>query len=538
MFGINIEEILLVFLGVAEIKKEFPPSCDITLWQELSPAEKGALLLRASYDPVFFFSHPTLGNIVPWPSQQKILTDFYTVDPKTGKRKYSDLMMLAGRRSGKTTLSALISCYEIFKLFLYKNPQEHYNLAPNSEIQIINVAPKREQAIETIFGRTCELIRNSPWFMSQNLDYVNTSVRFPDKNIVVQPFGSNSMTGVGRTAKAFLADEVSYFTDTENGRSAKDVYNELSKSTSTFIPYNEGVNVAISSVRFDGDFLTSRYYQSKESPEGWENTLTLWEPTWKLNPYLTEEVLADEKLKDPEEYERQYGATPGLALKSFFEENLITYIIQQTKEKQNWFKKEGEFISFDLIKPAPDAMYYIVATDPSAKNDTFGLAVGYVTRDNRIVITGVTSFEAPKGQLIDTGKVSTTIKLLLSKLYVRYYIFDIYMHSDLVSLVQNHGVEAFQHTLNRADWLRFKDDLREEPVKTRLVPFEQLYTELTQLVDVKEKKIDHPPKGSKDTADACCQISSFIRRNEEKMQTDPRRKDKESSISLLYNRGI
>jgi len=517
------------------MKKEFPPTCDITLWTSLTPAQKSALVLRASYDPVFFWEHPILGNCEPWPSQKEILTDFYTT--KNGRRVYSDLMMLAGRRSGKTTLSALISGFEVFRLFMYKNPQQHYKIAPNSEIQIINVAPKREQAVETIFARTCELIRNSPWFMSQKIDYVNTSIRFPEKNIVIQPFGSNSMTGVGRTAKAFLADEVSYFTDTENGRSAKDVYNELSKSTSTFLPFNEGVNVAISSVRFDGDFLTDRYYRSQESPEGWENTLKLWKPTWELNPDLTEEVLADEKLKDPEEYERQYGATPGMSMKTFFEENLMTYILEQTKERKNWFDKEGQFIDPNDIRPAPDALYYIVATDPSAKNDSFGLSVGYVTRDNRIVITGVTSFFAQKGQLIDTDKIRKTIQVLLDKVYVRYYIFDIYMHSDLVSLVQNNGVEAFQHTLNRADWLRLKDDLRDEPPKTRLVPFEQLYTELSQLVDVKEKKVDHPPKGSKDAADSVCQITSFIRRNEEKQQTDPKR-NKSASISLLYNKGF
>jgi hypothetical protein len=358
--------------------------------------------------------------------------------------------------------------------------------------------------------------------MSQKIDYVNTSIRFPEKNIVVQPFGSNSMTGVGRTAKAFLADEVSYFTDTENGRSAKDVYNELSKSTSTFIPFNEGVNVAISSVRFDGDFLTSRYYQSKESPEGWENTLTIWKPTWELNPDLTEEVLSAEKLKDPEEYARQYGAEPGLALKTFFEENMMAYIIKHNVDNLNLFAEEGKFTR--EISTAPDSSYYIIATDPSAKNDTFGLSVGYVTQDRRIVVVGTTSFAAKKGELIDTEKIRKVLRPLLEKLRIKYYIFDIYMHSDLVTLVQEYGVEAFQHTVTRADWLRLKDDLRDEPPKTQLVNFPQLFTELSQLVDIKEKKIDHPPKGSKDAADSVCQITSFIRRNEELQQTDPRRK--------------
>ena len=503
------------------MKKEFPPSCDVTVWKKLSPAEKSALLLRASYDPVFFWCHPALGNCEPWPAQKEILTNFYKVD-ENGRRIKSDLMMLAGRRSGKTTLTSLISGYEVFRLFMYENPQKHYKIAPNSEIQIINVAPKREQAIETIFGRTCELIRNSPWFMSQKLDYVNTSLRFPEKNIVIQPFGSNSQTGVGRTAKAFLADEVSYFTDTENGRSAKDVYNELSKSTATFLPFNEGVNVAISSLRFDGDFLTSRYYQMQESPEGWENVLAIWKPTWELNPDLTEKVLASEKLKDPEEYARQYGAEPGMALKNFFEENLINYILKNNKDNPNIFDKEGIFTM--ELKSAPDASYYIIATDPAAKNDTFGLSVGYVTQDNRLVIVGTTSFSAKKGELIDTEKIRKCIRPILEKFFVKYYIFDIYMHSDLVTLVQEYGVEPFQHTLTRADWLRLKDDLRDDPPSTKLAYFDQMFTELTQLVDIKEKKIDHPPKGSKDAIDTVCQITSYIRRNQELQQTDSRRR--------------
>lgn len=513
------------------MRKEFPATCDVNAWKKLPPAQKSALLLMASTDPVFFWSHPALGNCEPWPAQKEILRDFYQLDEK-GRRIKCDLMMLAGRRSGKTTLTALISGYEVFRLFMLDNPQKHYKIAPNSEIQIINVAPKREQAIETIFGRTCELVRNSPWFMSQRLEYVNTSLKFPEKNITIQPFGSNSQTGVGRTAKAFLADEVSYFTDTENGRSAKDVYNELSKSTSTFLPFNEGVNVAISSVRFDGDFLTSRYYQSQESPEGWENTLTIWKPTWELNPDLTEEVLAAEKLKDPEEYARQYGAEPGLAVKSFFEEALMKYIEDHMKDN-NIFGEEGRFIR--EVKSAPDAKFYIIATDPSAKNDTFGLSIGYVTHDNRIVIVGTTSFSAPKGQLIDTEKIKHVIRPLLEKLYVKYYIFDIYMHSDLVSLVQEYSVEAFQHTLARPDWLRFKDDLRDDPQSTQLVKFPQLLEEMKLLLDVKEKKVDHPPKGSKDAADSVCQITSFIRRNEEKAETYKGARAKQSTSIGLFN---
>jgi len=283
------------------LKKEFIATCDIDSWLGLSPAEKTALLLQSSIDPVFFYNHPLLGNFPPFPAQAKILTDFYQVDAE-GRRRFCDMMFLAGRRSGKTTLTGLIALYEVFKLYMLKNPQRYYGLGANQEIQIINVAPKYEQAKDTIFAKIKEITRNSPWFMSQTLEYVNESLEFKEHNLKIQPFGSNATTGVGRTAKAFLTDEVSYFTDVEGGRSAKEVYNELSKSTATFMPWNEGVNIAISSVRFDGDFLTSRYYQAQETPQAWTDTLLIWKPTWELNPNLTMKVLEKEKLKDPEPF--------------------------------------------------------------------------------------------------------------------------------------------------------------------------------------------------------------------------------------------
>lgn len=518
------------------MKKEFIGTCDVDLWQGLSPAERSALIIQASIDPVFFWNSPMLGNFPPWPMQAKILKDFYKKD-KEERRIFSDMMFIAGRRSGKTTLTGLVAGYEVFRLHLFKSPQQHYGLGANQEIQIINVAPKYEQAKDTIFAKFKEIMRNSPWMMSQRHEYVNESIEFKQHNIKVQPFGSNSTTGVGRTAKAFLTDEVSYFTDVEGGRSAKEVYMELSKSTATFLPWNEGVNIAISSVRFDGDFLTSRYYQAQESPKGWEDTMMIWKPTWELNPNLTMDVLQKEKDKDPEEFARQYGAEPGMAVRTFFEEKLMDRIINNNKDNVNWFGEEGSIPNLEKIKRAPDALYYIIGTDPSAKNDSFGVSIGYVTRDLRIIIQGTTSFKAKKGELIDTDIIKRALRPFLERLPVRYYIFDIYFHTDLVKMVEEYGIESFQHILKRADWMKLKEDLMDDDPKTSIPNFPQLTEELSQLIDIKDTKIDHPMKGSKDAADSACQITSFIRRNQEKMETDPRRR-KGMGVSLLYSKGF
>ncbi len=76
-----------------------------------------------------------------------------------------------------------------------------------------------------------------------------------------------------------------------------------------------------------------------------------------------------------------------------------------------------------------------------------------------------------------------------------------------------------------------------EQIKTGTIASENKET----VVDVKEKKIDHPPKGSKDAVDTVCQITSYIRRNEEKFQTDRNRgltAKNRPSIGLFKVRGF
>ena len=485
-------------------------TCDAADWSDLPQHKKMSVLLKASEDPVYFWTHPALGNTKPWAAQTKMLKDFYSKN-KDGKRNYSELIFVSGMRGVKTTLAAMISLYEVFKLLILDDPAKHYNLGPGSEIQCINVAPSEPQALDTVFKRSKELVAHSPFFMAREYELVYNAIKFPDKNITIKALGSNSGSGVGRTVKCFIADEVSSFLDNQNKRSAQEVYSRLSKSTATFKPWNENIRVAISSPLYDGDFITSMHKRAKE--EEWDWAMTIWEPTWNLNPNLTKDVLEEERKKDPISFDRDFGATPGVEVENFFSSELIKRIKMSQERNHNLLE------DLEHLEAKNDAVYYIVGTDPAIKNDSFGLALGHVTTSGDIIIDGSLSFSADRGEEIKSEDIKQILVPLFEQLPVQYYVFDAYLHGELKDLAETYGITTFQHYLNIEDWFKTRDALDKGTAQLPLD--EQLTKELQYLQLIKAKQVDHPRKfpdgsqGGKDVADACCQIISLVKRTED-----------------------
>ena len=516
---------------MVRMRKELIPTCDPTIWTDMDPMEQLKLKLKSKNDPNFFWKHPALGNQDDlWPSKVEMLDVFYKTRTETGERQYRELIEVAGRGSGKTAMAALINMTEVYRLLYLENPAKHYRLTSGSEIFCLNVAPKLEQAIDTVFAKSKEYLCNSPFFLSCDPEWVGTSLKFPKKNVIVKALGSNSASGVGRNVKCFVADEVSKFIDNENKRGAREVYNTLAASTQRFAPWREDINVAISSPQYHGDFITARYLQAEK--EQWKDTLLVWKPTWELNPNYTEAMLAELRQKDPEMFDREFGANPSREVELFFHEDLYSQILEDVKENLNWFDVDGLMKVLSEIKASPDAIGYIVATDPAALNDAFGFAVGYWNAAGEVVIQGTFGFKAPNGGQISTAEIKEVLRILFERLPVQYYIFDIYMHSELADFAREWGIHAFQHHLKVEDWLRHRENLRYR--RTKIPNHTELMEEYAELLLIKNSKVDHPVKGSKDIADAVCQLDSFVSRSlDGKDLID--RKEGRNTLNLLYS---
>lgn len=412
-----------------------------------------------------------------------------------------------------SSMAALISLTEVYKLLMMKDPQQHYNLAPNSEISTINVANSRDQAKDTVFKAVKAIIANSPYFMSQEPDFTAYEIKFP-KNITTKALGSNLGSAVGRSVKCFVADEIADYDNPE------DTYQKLSKSTFRFQKWGEGIRVMIGSPQYDGDYLVTSLNKARE--EKWFGTLTYWTPAWEANPNIDKEKLDEERKKDPLRFDRDMGAQPASARESLFNPILMKKVESRSKQIRNlfigepdWKSKDGfiPLIDYDLLRVPSDAVEYIIGTDPSVKNDAFGLSIGYYTGDYNVKIVGSTIFKSNRGEEIDSEPIKTIIKDLCESLPVKYYVFDAYLHSDLQVLSSKYGLRNLQHNLNLNDWIFTRNDLYDG---TATIPYsEYLFRELKQLFIERNKRVEHPRSGGKDQADSIAQIISMVRRKQE-----------------------
>ena len=505
------------------MKTKLIPSCEdlIKEYNNLSPTELLIRQLKWAVDPVAFYEDPLGGNMQLWDSQKEILRGFYGIS-KDGKRLKSEMIFLAGRRGGKTTIAALVSLYEASRMLMMKNPQAFYKLSPNAEIMCINVAPSEQQSLETVFKREKEIMANSPFFCSQNPDLTYNTIRFP-KSVTIKALGSNVSSGVGRTVKSFVADEVSSFKDTEK-HSPEELYMKLGNSTGTFKKWNENVRVAISSKTGTGDFLSNLHDRAID--ENWEWAYCIKKKTAELNPEMDEETMEDERKRNPELFALEYELEDMEDVKKFFNEIKLKQVEKQCI-KTNLFLGNPPMKRIDRVKgfvPTvdkdkldmrryPNALDFFVLTDPAIKNDAFGLSVGYVDTAGDIHIIGSTVIIAKRGGEISTEDVKNLLKPIFEAFPIRAYIFDIYIHSELQTFARQYNIECIQHTLNLNDWILTRNDLYDGRA---VVPFvNYLFKELNELLIIRGTKIDHPSSGSKDMADTAAQLISHVRREEE-----------------------
>lgn len=511
------------------MKDRLEPTCKVEMWTDLSMSKQFKRKLLASTDPAYFWNSPEMGNMELWDSQVKILTEFNKTGGN-GKRKYSELLFSAGMRGSKTTIAALIGLTELYKLLIMESPQEHYKLLSNQLIQVLAVAPSEKQCLDTIFVGMKNIIRNSPFFMSMNeeIDMVYNRLRFPN-NLVLQGLGSNIKTNVGRTVKCFVAEEINSFEDLTNNSGPDDIYNKLMKSTATFAPFDEDIKVAISSRSNNYDFLTRRIEKTRDNIKDYGEdisggTLVLEMRTSELNPNLTEEVLEKMKKKDEDSYERDFGVTDASNGETFFKPRTVDKYKEMAIKNSIFLnypkpKTQGLFIpelNLKNLKYDNNARYYMITIDPAAVGDPFGYSLSHLTINDEVIIDGSTIFRPEKGSEINPESVRDLTEKIMNALPITYLIYDIYMYNELRSYVSDRGVECFQHFLNLGDWSEFRDQINNKRFHGDVNDYIQ--DEISNLILVGGKKVDHPGGGSKDMLDTQCQAATFPFRDNSKIK--------------------
>ncbi len=498
-------------------------SCDPKEWSDLDKINQFKMILKFEQDPVFFWEKSNLGNMTLWPSQRELLREFYQLTPD-GKRMYKELLLSAGMRSGKTAIAALIILTELAKCLMMDSPQKHYKLLPKEEILFLATASTEKQCHRTIFKKVVAFIETSPYFCSfeNEIELTQGRLRFP-KNLVILGLGSNLKSNVGLTVKVFVAEEINFTGEETYKVSPSDLYNRLSKSTTTFKPFGEDIKVAISSMSDGNDFLSKRIELSKQ--QKLKTTLTVCKTTLEMNPTLTEADLNDEKLMDPESYGKDYGFGEIRSGSSYFKEITMDKIknwnlknIFQGTPKHGKGKAFTPDLRMELLKYDPEAIAYGILSDPASVGDGFGLSLAHLTVNDQIIFDGVTVFKPGKDEEIDPNMISLMINKIMKVVPVEFYAYDIYMYTELRKEISDLGINTVQHQLRLPDWEALKERFNTDRING---PYnDYLIKEMSDL-KLRNGKVNHPTGGSKDMIDSVCQAIAFW--------DDPKNVDREIS---------
>src|SRR5512135_955722 len=285
-------------------------------------------------------------------------------------RERRELVLILGRRSGKSALSAVFAAYELYKLLKRGHPQAYYGMPPGSEIRILDIANDKEQA-SIVYNDIQGHIQAIDYFKSSVAHDTQTFLRFRTENdrkkfgaegkgTITATFKSSIAKGLrGRGIICAILDEIAFFVD--NGKSsAERVYKAIKPSIAQFakkdkktrkaIGDTEGRMILISSPDAREGFFYKQYEMSLTGGPESRNMLMIQAPTWEIRPDLPKSYYEEEYAKDPAGFMTEHGAQFSDRVRGFIEDarDLQACIVPDLRPKQVGIPREPHWAGVDF----------------------------------------------------------------------------------------------------------------------------------------------------------------------------------------------
>jgi intein/homing endonuclease len=433
--------------------------------------------------------------------------------------------------SGKSFIGAGMMMYEFHELLSYSNPHAHYNVGlnnrghPAKNIGVTCVSTSTTQANDNIWGMTIGYYYESEYFQqwfSDSVKFNRSEQRLDclDKKLYCRVAAPKIDTAAGYENKFVVYDEfdlmqfgaTSSKTDTKGSKiAAHNVYSKINNSTQTF--GSAGKIAVISSLQRNDGMMKLVYRNSKTEPE----TYAIETKTWEVNsdPELAEDVLYERHKNNLSDFYRDFCNMPEVGGNSFFPEG-----VRLNPQIQN------NLMSLDLL---PEGYHFphVMSIDPAATNDSFGVACGFMA-DATIFIDGARKFYKPlsKDSYIKPSDIQNFINEQIPRLQVYAFIADTKQYPTILEDVQEKwGIDPLQSFADGKSYNTWRELQNPNPLtppkyKLEITYDTDLEEECNNLVKVfrgvKEvPNVDHPYRGSKDTADAVCNCIWYLAENPE-----------------------
>jgi hypothetical protein len=471
---------------------------------------------------------------------------------EAGRRHYkkytkNEIIMQLGKGSGKDFTSTVGCAYLVYKLLCLKDPARYFGKPAGDAIDIINVAINAQQAKNVFFKGFKTKIERSPWFAGK-YDPKAEQINF-DKSITVYSGHSERESHEGLNLILAILDEISGFaqeigTGNDQGKTADNIYKAFRASVDSRFP-DLGKVALLSFPRYPGDFISTQYDKViaekevvlkthkfilnpdlPEDAEGnsmeieWEEdtiinykypgVFALKRPTWVVNPTRKIDDFKLAFFTDMGDAMQRFACVPTFASDAFFKDRDRVRAAMTIRNPLDSAKRFDE-----TFVPDPDKKYFVHA-DLAQKHDKCAVAIAHVEKwvsvqvikDYEqivpvVVVDAVAWWEPRKEGPVNLSEVKQWIQNLrrlgfdLGMVsFDRWNSFDIQNELKAVGIRTETVSVAKKHYEDMA-MLVYEDRLA-------MPSIEILFEELTELKIVKQNRVDHPRKSSKDLADAVC----------------------------------
>ena len=459
----------------------------------------------------------------------------------------NEIILQLGKGSGKDFTSTVACAYIVYKLLCLKDPARYFGKPSGDAIDLINVAINAQQAKNVFFKGFKSKIERSPWFAGKYEAKVD-SIGF-NKSITVYSGHSERESHEGLNLLLAVLDEISGFasevgTGNEQGKTADNIYKAFRGSVDSRFP-DLGKVVLLSFPRYPGDFISERYESviaEKEVIErshefiinpllpdtepdnkfeiAWEEdqitsykypgVFALKRPTWEVNPTRKIDDFKIAFMTDLGDAMMRFACVPTFASDAFFKQAEKVRSCMTLRNPIDTFKRFDE-----SFKPDPTKKYYVHA-DLAQKHDKCAVAIAHVEKWVNIQVINNYEQVAPI-VVVDAvawwePKVEGPVNLSEVKQWIqnlRRIGFDIGMVSfdrwqsfDIQNELKQVGMKTDTVSVAKKHYEDMAMLVYEE--RLAMPAIELLFDELTQLKIMKNDRVDHPRKKSKDLADAVC----------------------------------
>jgi len=458
----------------------------------------------------------------------------------------NEIILQLGKGSGKDFTSTVACAYIVYKLLCLKDPARYFGKPSGDAIDLINVAINAQQAKNVFFKGFKTKIEKSPWFAGKYNAKVD-SIEF-DKTITVYSGHSERESHEGLNLLLAVLDEISGFasevgTGNEQGKTADNIYKAFRGTVDSRFP-DLGKVVLLSFPRYQGDFISQKYdsviadkdivHKSHkfiinplldETPD---NTLQIeWEedhiisykfpgvwalkrPTWEVNPTRSIDDFKIAFYTDLGDAMMRFLCMPTYSSDAFFKQK------DKLEKCMTLRNPVDEFRRFDQgFVPDPNKTYYIHA-DLAQRHDKCAVAIAHVDKwvnlqvikDYEqvapiVVVDAVAWWEPKKEGAVNLSEVKNwIINLRRLGFNIGKVTFDRWQSYDIQQELKAVNINTDTVSVAKKHYEDLAMLIYEDRIAMPSIPL--LLEELSELKIMKNNRVDHPRKSSKDLADAVC----------------------------------